>query len=823
MCPAVRDDGLIAAEIHSPRPTWPSRGVLWALALLALLPFAIHWRLILANAVDQRHMCCDFGAYHYPAYLEGREWLRSGVFPHWNPYGNLGGTHLPSDPSLGFFYPPNWIVYALGALSSSDSFYLRAIYVFIVLHVALGGIATALLARSLAGLRWSYALFAGLLFVSSGFINAHTIGPAHTIAFSLAPAILLTWHRFLHDDRLLWFTATTILLGLALVGGYQFVPLYVTIPTMLVLTAFRHWPFRSSWKEPVRHLALLGVSVFLAVGIFFVQLFPALFAYRESYRPSAISVEWNSQYRLDFTLLYQLVMPNLYSAIGRPHTLSYWGYYLGLLPPTLLFLAFLRPRLRTRAVLGSGVIASVAFVIALGHQTLVQQLMYLVVPGIGVWRSISYYFLLVVLFGAIAASGLLQSLSEDPQERSALLGPLRKVLAWWIIGAGAIALLLWTFHALVLGIATQAYETIRGLEPGHPLAQPGVYFESGKRALGVISRILANWGMFGFLLTVTLVGLILFLEHPNRKRLALLGLIVVMDVSAQLDRSPLLSAVESPAALYQPNHLTSRLSALRGDQIVRFIFDDALPYRDYAANRGFFAQTAYSPFSPPYGRELLALMISRAGLDAFNFKFLVIRQPLAALKPPWRLRDMILLRQEPTEERVWIYENPNTMPRAFLVDAIVGVPGADPANQVTALRNIDPKSTAVVFENDLSPSTRSPPLKRSALSRGHVRIGRYERANVQMGVETDGPGFVFMSDAYHPWWRLYVNGKEAKLLRTDGHFRGFFVPAGASRVEMRFAMGGFWLGAGVSLASLLVTLLIPLWSKLSLVPIRPAK
>jgi hypothetical protein len=790
---------------------WVSPGArwspLWGLLFLVVLPFAIHWRLVLAGPVDQRHLCCDFSAHHYPAYLEGREWFRSGVFPHWNPYGNLGGIHFPSDPEVGLFYPPNWIVYAIGAIVDSNDLFLRAIYALLVSHIAFGALATALFARTWADLRWPYALLAGTVYAGSGFINANLPGHAHTVAFSLTPATLLVWNLFLKTNQSRWFAATAALLGLALLGGYHFVPLFVTIPTLLALALLRDRPLGRNAAKAFHHAALLGGTALLAVGLFCVQLIPIVLAYRESYRASVVSLEWSGQYRIDFSFFYQLIIPNLYTGTARVTTLSYWNYYLGLLPLVLLCVALLRPALRTRVVVRSGAIACTAFVIALGHQTLVHQLIYFFFPLIGIFRSISYFLVLTVTFGAIACGGLLQALEDNADQRSSILGPLRKLLVSWGIVAGMTALLIWTLHALMLAIGPQVYNVITALRASGAAMDSGISWETGKEILRVVSGIAWLWGMLAFLLTATIVALLLFLEQPSRKRLTLIALVFVVDGSAQLARHPSLTSSVNPARLYEANALTSRLTAVRGSELVRFVVDDGLPYRDYSANHQLFTQVAYSQIPPPYGRDLLSFMTSTTGLDAFNFRFLVTKDATPEVAP-WRFMERVTLGASALTDDARIYENPGAMPRAFLVERLVTVEGNDPATQLAALRKADPRTHAVVFERDVGRDASPTATLRSTLSRGRVSIDHYGRGRVRMTVDTEAPGFVFMSDAYHPWWKLFVDGSEARLIRTDVHFRGFFVPAGRHAVEMRFDTTPFWFGAAASVASMLILVLV---------------
>jgi hypothetical protein len=65
---------------------------------------------------------------------------------------------------------------------------------------------------------------------------------------------------------------------------------------------------------------------------------------------------------------------------------------------------------------------------------------------------------------------------------------------------------------------------------------------------------------------------------------------------------------------------------------------------------------------------------------------------------------------------------------------------------------------------------------------------RYERpAPERMVLEADAgaaPAVLFVSEAYHPWWRARVDGAPAEVLRAQMTFMAVRVPAGAHRVEL---------------------------------------
>jgi uncharacterized membrane protein YfhO len=71
------------------------------------------------------------------------------------------------------------------------------------------------------------------------------------------------------------------------------------------------------------------------------------------------------------------------------------------------------------------------------------------------------------------------------------------------------------------------------------------------------------------------------------------------------------------------------------------------------------------------------------------------------------------------------------------------------------------------------------------------------------------PVFLVTSDVYYPGWQATIDEQPAKLYRADYSFRGVTVPAGQHLVKFNYRPSRFYLGAGVSLASLLILCALP--------------
>jgi len=71
-------------------------------------------------------------------------------------------------------------------------------------------------------------------------------------------------------------------------------------------------------------------------------------------------------------------------------------------------------------------------------------------------------------------------------------------------------------------------------------------------------------------------------------------------------------------------------------------------------------------------------------------------------------------------------------------------------------------------------------------------------------VTTSEPALLVLSDLRYPGWRGRIDGKPAPIHATNGISRGMVVPAGTSRVEMRYFPTSLRAGLGLMAWGMLV-------------------
>jgi hypothetical protein len=150
---------------------------------------------------------------------------------------------------------------------------------------------------------------------------------------------------------------------------------------------------------------------------------------------------------------------------------------------------------------------------------------------------------------------------------------------------------------------------------------------------------------------------------------------------------------------------------------------------------------------------------------------------------------------------VKIYENLDSLPRAFAVHRaqVLDDEAAIAAMQDPAFR----PENEVILASTIQPLPAGSGDPAGALNEDKVEILSYEPERVVISADLAADGYLVLTDAYYPGWRVLVDGLETSIYRANLLFRAVYLPAGQHRVEFIYDPLSFKLGAAISLAALL--------------------
>jgi hypothetical protein len=160
-----------------------------------------------------------------------------------------------------------------------------------------------------------------------------------------------------------------------------------------------------------------------------------------------------------------------------------------------------------------------------------------------------------------------------------------------------------------------------------------------------------------------------------------------------------------------------------------------------------------------------------------------------------------------------VYENLSWLPRAFVVHRAQVC--EDSGSALTLLQ--DPGlhlDAEIVLAKPPPPEFIQAALPQregaqaGASTSGSADITRYEANRVVIQARPPRDGFLFLSDAYYPGWKAYVDGAEREIYQANYAFRAVYLSAGEHTVEFVYQPESFKVGAVISVCALLGTVIL---------------
>jgi hypothetical protein len=175
-------------------------------------------------------------------------------------------------------------------------------------------------------------------------------------------------------------------------------------------------------------------------------------------------------------------------------------------------------------------------------------------------------------------------------------------------------------------------------------------------------------------------------------------------------------------------------------------------------------------------------------LRALNIRYVVAFQPLD-------IPGMRLSRHFP-EHFSWLYEIDRPVARAYVASDVLYESQPAKTIRMLASSEFDPLRQVILTESFPHQTTRT--------MSGNARIIRYENSNVLINASLQDSGVLVLTDSYYPGWRVFVDGKEERILQANHFFRGVRLAPGNHNVEFRYEPLSFTIGWAISLFTLVL-------------------
>jgi len=711
-------------------------------------------------------LALDIYGYYYPNMLHAVAAVADGGRGlWWNALQDCGQPFFGIS-STGILYPLN----ALFLLLDAD-LALRGV---IVLNLVVAGVGAYLLCRELGTGRLAAAAGAMAFELGCSTLNVSTWTPFVSGPYVWLPLALLFCERCLRHPSPPNGIGLAVILAIALLPGFP----------QTVVFAYQLIALRVAWEIVMRRgrarafVATIILGLVLAPLLAAVQLVPALESARMSVRGGNLSAEEISPGGAE-------TWSGLRTEFGRRQDIN---NPLIVLPAIVAAASLARARTRRRA-LPYAVGAVLFFVLAFGPATPLFDLYRFVPPG-SVFRD-PHRFLWSTSFCLAVLTGLgteaLSTVGEDDR------GAVRRLVP-----------VLFT---------TMALFALYGLSPTGLRAGEWVLAGLGLGAALVAAMAPARASIAAAVIVAAIgINLVAYplgipaLAGANRwsLRMATMRRLVASGEELRV-RAPVFRALRARMTAQDRVYLVywdikapllAKTPALFG--IPGVLDYEPQPSRRYAAYlvmmRTGLAMTSLNQLYVPLQGFMPKGVFRRRLLDLAAGRYLVVDpkyDTTTALSPPPELVT--------SAEDLRVYENPLALPRAFYVPRVEIVANEDDLLQRLAFGSDDLRQLAFVEEPPLSGFVGVP----GNTATGEVEFLRNDPEDVVLRVSAPERGFLHLADQYAPGWSATVNGSPSPILRANYLFRVIEVPAGESRVELRYGPGSIVVGGIISTVSIL--------------------
>lgn len=663
-------------------------------------------------------------------------------FPLWNPY-SFSGTPLLANLQSAAFYPLNFLFFI---------FPFNFTWGFLVLLQPL--LASLFMYFYLNNLRLKKiaSLVGSMVFAFSGFSIAWLEWNTVLHAILWLPLLLLCVDKiFLIKGRkvLLWAIIFVFSLSSSFFAGYLQIFFYLFL--VLIIYIFLRW-VQFEKKKKYFFIFLSCILIFAVITSF--QWFPTAQFILLSAR-TVDQIDWMKQgWFVPWQNLIQFISPDFF---GNPATLNYWGVwnyaelvgYIGIFPLIIsIFALFFRHDKKT---LFFGTIFFLSLIFAL--PTFFAKIPFILqIPFISTSQPTRLLFLTDFSLAMLSALGL-----------DYFLKKIKKQIILPIIFVAIAFIGLWVF--ILMG-----NNFLKLISPENLLVS--------KRNLYYPSLI------FG----ISSITMIMILFFSKRKKIVFfLSLILLVITVFDLTRFGFKFTPFNPKNYLFPQ--TKTLAFLKDNQgQYRYMTTDSrIMAPNFSVVYRLQGLDGYDPlYSLRYGKFIAASERGKPDINTpFGFNRIITPHnfdskiiDLLGVKYILSLSEISSpkLKKVFQEGETRIYQNLNVFPRTFFVWNLEKVNGEKEA--ITTIFEKDLSKTAIIeSDKDLN--------QIPDLSVGKAKIIYFSENKVIVETENNGQGFLVLTDSFYPSWKVMVDNKLSKIVRTDFNLRGVFVPKGKHVVEFK--------------------------------------
>lgn len=194
-------------------------------------------------------------------------------------------------------------------------------------------------------------------------------------------------------------------------------------------------------------------------------------------------------------------------------------------------------------------------------------------------------------------------------------------------------------------------------------------------------------------------------------------------------------------------------------------------------------------------------------LDALNVKYIAALSPQPLDEEKFELVcrfsdvPIFIFYKGLEKSDFYIYQNKDYLARAFFAENVIEADSNGLAMDLLKKCNVHSDAIIINKGKGLPSDLRASPEDK-------VQIMDYCAGHLKIMTEALGERFLVISEVWHPGWRARIDGKSARLFRTDLALLGLFVPEGKHSISIDFQPGSIRVGIMVSTCAIFILIII---------------
>ncbi|MBI2613525.1 MAG: YfhO family protein [Candidatus Levybacteria bacterium] len=708
--------------------------------------------------------------------------LKNWEIPFWNPYSFSGNYHLGLSETA-VFYPLNFLFLIFPQIN---------VWVFLtIIQPVIAGFGMYLFLKKMV-LREKSAIFGALTFAFSGVVIVRSVeglSVGHTLIWM--PYVFWGIESFFQTKKTKFLWLILFFLSFSLLAGWFQYTFYIFVLALIYALFKLH--FCSKHHKLKSNYLILIPFLFLPLVTFFHTI-PAFQALLESPRLELEGRVFSHYHLMPLSHIFTLIIPDFW---GNPAVYNYFGrsdykesiMFMGIVPLVFSIISIIKRKRKEELFFILSIIIS--FVLTIDNP-LSRLIISTPLPVFSSFLPNRIFLITTFSFAVLSAYGLDYILKE--KKRAFII--IKKTFIFLTPIIIALTLLITLPILKDYSILNQVDRT------GINISQDAIRFKNSIIPLFfflitvtlffVFKNRYSRNAFFIFLIAAFFLQNYMFAQkyipfsdrqfaYPNHPVFTYLKEHQGLDRFMSIGSGHIVPSIPLQFGLYSPEGIGS-MYIRRYGELVRYMVRGSYGIPDKIAfDLEIYPEEVFRPKNNRLNRFFELTSVKYIVVDKKSIEESKVVPEKSNFNLVWY------------NEKWQIYQYRKSMHRFFTTSNFEII--SDKEKILNSLFSDLFSPNKIILEED--------PGFKSKNYQGNLKITNYSPNKISMAVSTDNPTLIYFSENYSKAFRVFIDGKQGKILRSNYTFRAVPVPKGNHIVRFEYKTESFEIGTAISIVSLI--------------------